>query len=72
VDTGSQALNLAWARDHPELVSFLHVKIVLSLVTEMVFLSEVRLLFYIWNSGWVGGKYFKVMRLHLKIHSSVN
>jgi hypothetical protein len=38
----------------PELVSFLHVKIVLSLMTEMVFLSEVSLLFYIRNSGWGG------------------
>jgi cell division cycle 20-like protein 1 (cofactor of APC complex) len=37
VDTGSQVSNLAWARDSSELVSFLHTKTVLSLVTGMVF-----------------------------------
>jgi hypothetical protein len=56
MDTGSQVSNLAWARDTPEQVRFLHVKIVLSLVTEMVFLSEIRLLLYIWKRG---GKVFE-------------
>jgi hypothetical protein len=51
VDTGSQAPNLAWARDTPELVSFLPVKIVLSLVTELVFLSEG----FSFTFGTVGG-----------------
>jgi WD40 repeat protein len=47
VDTGSQVTNVAWSEDSPELVSFLHIKVVLSFVLEMVFLTTVKILFYI-------------------------
>jgi WD40 repeat protein len=49
VDTGSQVSNLAWSKHSSELVSFLHIKVVLSFAAEMVFLTKVRILFYIWN-----------------------
>jgi hypothetical protein len=72
VDIGSQAPNLAWARDHPELVSFLHVKIVLKSCdgNGILVRSEASLLHL--DHWGEGGKYLKVMRLHLKIRSSVN
>jgi WD40 repeat protein len=47
VDTGSQVSNIAWSKDSPELVSFLHIKVDLSFIVRMVFLTEVRILFYI-------------------------
>jgi hypothetical protein len=47
VDTGSQVTNVAWSEDSPELVSFLHIKVVLSFVLQMVFLTTVNILFYI-------------------------
>jgi hypothetical protein len=47
VDTGSQVTNVAWSEDSPELVSFLRIKVVLSFVLEMVFLTTVKILFYI-------------------------
>jgi WD40 repeat protein len=40
VDTGSQVTNVAWLEDSPELVSFLHIKVVLSFVLEMVFFDN--------------------------------
>ena len=49
VDTGSQVSNVAWSKHSHELVSFLHIKVVLSFVVEMVFLTKVRILFYIRN-----------------------
>jgi WD40 repeat protein len=49
VDTGSQVSNVAWSKHSPELVSFLHIRVVLSFVVEMVFLTKVRFLFYIRN-----------------------
>jgi hypothetical protein len=47
VDTGSHVSNAAWSKDSPELVCFLHIKVFLSFVVEMVFLTYVRILFYI-------------------------
>jgi hypothetical protein len=38
VDTGSEVTNLAWSKDSSALVSFLHIKIVSSLVVEILFL----------------------------------
>jgi WD40 repeat protein len=49
VDTGSQVSNVAWSKESPELVSFLHIEVVLTFVVEMVFLAKVRILFYIRN-----------------------
>jgi WD40 repeat protein len=40
VDTGSQVSNVAWSKDSLELVSFLHIRVVLSFVVEMVFLTD--------------------------------
>jgi WD40 repeat protein len=50
VDTGSQVSNVAWSKDSPELVSFLHIKVVLGFVLEIVFLTKVKILFYIQSS----------------------
>jgi WD40 repeat protein len=51
VDTGSQVCNLAWSKYSSELASFLHNKMVLNFVLEMLFSAKVRILFYI-RSRW--------------------
>jgi hypothetical protein len=58
VDTGSQVSNVAWLKDSLELVSFLHIRVVLSFVVEMVYLTKVRIVLY---SKQVV-KYLKVMK----------
>jgi hypothetical protein len=40
IDTGSRVTSVAWAKGSPELVSFLHIKVVLSFVLEMVFFDN--------------------------------
>jgi hypothetical protein len=47
VDTGSQVTNVAWSKDSPELVRVLYIKVALGFVSEMVFLTKVKILFYI-------------------------
>jgi hypothetical protein len=44
-DTGPQVSNVAWSEDSSERVSFLHVKVILSFVEEMIFLTKVILLY---------------------------
>jgi WD40 repeat protein len=50
IDTGYEVLNLAWSKDFSELISIFNIKVVLSFIVEMVFLANVRNLFYIQNS----------------------
>jgi hypothetical protein len=52
VDTGSQVSNVAWSKDSSELASILHIKVVLSIVAEMIFLTKVRILLCIWYRWW--------------------
>jgi WD40 repeat protein len=51
LDTGSQVSNVAWSQHSSELVRFLHIKVALSFVLEMVFLTKVKILFYSIKSG---------------------
>ena len=49
VDTGSQVCNLAWSKHSSELVRFLHIRVVFSLVFSAVLLTNVRIFIFIWS-----------------------
>jgi hypothetical protein len=59
VDTGFQVTNMAWSKDSSELVSFLYIKVDLSFVVEMVFLTK-RKESLLYSEQMV--KYFKVVK----------